>query len=155
MFQFINVDALTSHPLFLSLQYGGQNVPPDKEKKYLSMCAVRNRVTKRRFAQIIYDKRGICMLFYVMPLAVCHLSCRTSTVLPMVLVSSFRSCEGPSFSGSEARHCETNFSAMELTFIRAFLSRFHSCMIHCNKRNCSIRREKIIWWGEKSFSGRT
>ena len=57
----------------------------------------------------------------------------------MADVSAFTSSEGASFSGREDRHRETSFSATELMFIKAFLSTFHSCRMHCNhKRERSL-----------------
>ena len=69
-----------------------------------------------------------------------HLSWMVSTVLAMPAVSLLIASEGSSFSGIEAKHLVTSFSATELIFKSAFLSTLHSLLIHCKQIKIVLSR---------------
>ena len=60
-----------------------------------------------------------------------HLSWIVSTVLPIAALSALMDSLGVSFSGSDLKQQETNFSATELMFNIAFFSICHSSRITC------------------------
>lgn len=69
-----------------------------------------------------------------------------STVLAMPAVSLLIASEGPSFSGREAKHLVTSFSATEMTFSRAFLSTLHSLLMHCKHKEDNNSVEVVVKW---------